>query len=147
MTHDALARDRSVIETNLDEAEQAYSSHDPYRKAAGYDLAGRLYTELASHVADSTLAAACMQAGQHYQVLAAQTRFTHRVPTLFPRREATLLGLLGRCAACGRGWSLDPDGACPHCPRLLYGPTPDSTEHAAGLPRPQRAVLDTEHDE
>lgn len=147
MTETAPVRDRAAIEANLDEAERAYQSDDPYRKAAGYDLAGRLYTELACHVDDRTLAAACMQAGQHYQVLAAQTRFTHRIPTLFPRREATLLGLLGRCVACGRGWSLDPGGACPHCPRLLYGPTPDSAQHAAGLPRPQRALLDGEHDE
>jgi hypothetical protein len=68
-----------------------------------------------------------------YAVLASQTRFEHGIPTLYPKTEATNLHL-GRCSHCGRPWQSGLDGACEHCPRLLFGATPQDAAQAKHLP-------------
>lgn len=132
-------RSRAEIEAELDEAEQTWGSHDPYRRAAGYEATGQLFEELSIKMHDNMLVAACEQAGEHYQTLAARIRFNAGIPTMMPRREAALLGMNRQCAHCGRAWSLDPTGGCEHCPRLLVGPTPQSAAEAEHLPPPHPA--------
>lgn len=134
---DPKAAKRARIEQTLDEAEKAFTAEDPYAQAHGYEVAGSMYIELATIVSDPLFRMACMQAGERYKALAARTRFINYIPTLTPRAEAGMLGLLGRCSTCSRPWSVDPDGACPDCPHLQYGPMPRSREEAALMPRPQ----------
>jgi hypothetical protein len=80
-------------------------------------------------------AAACARASLLDEQTAAKIRFEHSIPTLYPRTQAHALNL-GTCSSCGRPWQADPDGACEHCPRLLYGPTPSNSADAARFPAP-----------
>jgi hypothetical protein len=108
------------LDDHLATAESMYRSDDPYKRAAGYTHAARLYTELAQHAADPTWTMAAIMAGQMYDVLAARTRFENGIPTLRPKTEAANL-YLGNCHQCGRPWQGNSNGACEHCPRLLFG--------------------------
>lgn len=136
---DPTAAKRARIEATLDSAEKAFGSNDPYARAHGYQVAGTMYTELATTVKDPLLKVACLQAGERYMALAARVRFLNHIPTLLPKTEAEMLGLLGRCETCSRPWSVDSAGACADCPQLLWGPIPRTEEEARLMPRP-RAV-------
>lgn len=85
--------------------------------------------------------AACMLASFHDQETAARIRFEHRIPTLFPKSMAAQAGLQ-RCEWCGRPWQADPEGACEHCPRLMWGPAPRSAEQARKGPAPIEVTRD-----
>ncbi|SFW12980.1 hypothetical protein [Amycolatopsis australiensis] len=118
----------------LDEAEQAYrQDDDPYLKQAGFSAASRLYEQLAGGTDDPTWKHAARMAGLMFSVLGARTRWAHGIPTITPRAEAELLGL-GACEGCGRPWQVD-DAAelCEQCPRLRFGPTPQSADEAVRL--------------
>jgi hypothetical protein len=85
-------------------------------------------------------AIACSYAAELDRHAAAECRFRHRIPTLFPGADAVRIGLgwkgpMGhRCPECARPWQLDRDGACPACPDSVYGITPHSAEQAATYP-------------
>lgn len=104
-------------------------SRDPYTRAAGFKHRALLWGQLAVQTKDPTYAAACTLAGLTDQVSAARIRFEHGIPTILPKTEAELLGLR-TCDWCGRPWQADATGACPKCPRLLFGPTPGDREEA-----------------
>lgn len=127
---------RARIEATLNDAEKGFKSEDPYTKAHAYEVAGSMYAELATTITDATLSNACLQAGERYKSLAARVRFLNHIPTLLPKAEAEMLGLLGRCHTCKRPISVDPGGACPDCPHLMWGPTPRTEEEATLMPRP-----------
>ncbi|MEV6832045.1 hypothetical protein [Amycolatopsis sp. NPDC051102] len=118
----------------LDAAEQAYrQDDDPHRKQAGYSAASRLYEQLAGRTDDPTWKHAARMAGLMFSVLGARTRWAHGIPTITPRAELELLGL-GVCENCGRPWQVDDAAeSCEQCPRLRFGPTPQSAEEAAQL--------------
>lgn len=124
---------RADIEQWITDAEQAFNDADPYRRQDGYARAARAYRTLASQLNDATLKLACNLAADKYDDVAARIRWEHGIPTIFPRTELGRL-VLGTCDHCGRPWQADLEGACEHCPRLLFGPTPSSREEAAQFP-------------
>ncbi|WP_280212183.1 hypothetical protein [Nocardia cyriacigeorgica] len=125
--------DRSVIEDMISGGEVRFRSADPYQSQAGYDQAGRGYELLAEQTEDMTLAMACRLAGQFYRREAARIRWEHRIPSLLPRSEVTLIGL-GTCRWCGRPWQVSTDGACERCPEPLFGVAAPDAERAATWP-------------
>ncbi|MBV9026072.1 MAG: hypothetical protein JO362_20315 [Streptomycetaceae bacterium] len=110
--------------------------HDPYRQAQAFDARAAAWLDLAGLAEGSVYHAACMLAHFQDQRTAAVIRFEHSIPTLFPRTMAAKVGLQC-CQWCGRPWQADPTGACEHCPRLTWGPTPRSAQEAATGPTPQ----------
>lgn len=74
----------------------------------------------------------CMYAQILDQEDAARTRYRHRIPTLFPAQDKARLHLQ-TCDACGRPWQVDPEGACPRCPAIVWGPSPKNAEEAEQL--------------
>ncbi|GAB3167486.1 hypothetical protein GCM10027258_92900 [Amycolatopsis stemonae] len=125
---------RAELNRLLDEAERAYrQDEDPFLRQAGYSSASRLYDELATHTDDPTWKHAARLAAGMLSVFAARTRWEHGIPTLHPQTEAHLLGL-GVCESCGRPWqSESTEESCDRCPRLLFGPSPQSLEESARL--------------
>lgn len=115
---------------------------DPYRYAALLDARAGWWDQLAlladrGHAGNvrDVYAIACSYAGILDRQDAARIRFRYRIPTLHPSGIAQLVGLTDtRCEACGRPWLLDPTGACPACPALLYGITPGNATEAANYP-------------
>ncbi|MEU8765005.1 hypothetical protein [Streptomyces sp. NPDC048659] len=133
------------IKRRLDEADRvlqeetelhhAGEQDDPHRRAQAFDARSMAWLELAAHAEGSEYHAACMLASFHDQETAARIRFEHSIPSLFPQTMAARVGLQC-CEWCGRPWQADPEGACEHCPRLMWGPTPRSAEEAVTGPKP-----------
>lgn len=132
----ALPWDRLI--EHLDTAEADLDHPDPYARAAAHDARARLHIQLYAQTTHPVYAAACARASVCDDISAARVRFAHGIPTIKPRSEAELVGLR-RCAWCARPWQADPTGACEHCPRLLFGPTPTSRADAERMPPPQDA--------
>lgn len=116
---------------------------DPHRYAALLDARAGWWDHL-GQLADregnggdvrDVYAIACSYAGILDRQDAARVRFRYRIPTLHPSGVAQMVGLNdNRCQDCGRPWLLDPTGACPTCPALLYGITPGNAHEAANYP-------------
>lgn len=102
---------------------------DSYRRAQAFDTRSMAWLELARLAEGTEYHAACMLASFHDQETAARIRFEHSIPSLFPQTMAARVGLQC-CEWCGRPWQADPEGACEHCPRLMWGPTPRSADEA-----------------
>lgn len=146
---DGSGPDRPVpypqIKERLDEADRvlqeetelhrAGEQDDPHRRAQAFDARSMAWLELAAHAEGSEYHAACMLASFHDQETAARIRFEHSIPSLFPQTMAARVGLQC-CEWCGRPWQADPEGACEHCPRLMWGPTPRSAGEARTGPKP-----------
>uniref|UniRef100_UPI002F90F5E8 hypothetical protein n=1 Tax=Streptomyces virginiae TaxID=1961 RepID=UPI002F90F5E8 len=146
---DGLGRDRVTpypeIKRRLEEADRvlqeetelhrAGEQDDPHRRAQAFDARSMAWLELASHAEGSHFHAACMLASFHDQETAARVRFEHSIPSLFPQTMAGRVGLQC-CEWCGRPWQAAPEGACEHCPRLMWGPTPRSADEARTGPAP-----------
>lgn len=116
----------------------AFGDPDVYVRAAVRDHAANLYLQLVLKVDNDMVRQTFQLAADACKAEAAHIRFTHGIPTPWPRKEHRLLGF-GSCANCGRRWSPDatttPGNRCEHCPKLLQGPTPSSEEEAATLPK------------
>jgi hypothetical protein len=132
---------------HLDAAEARLDDPDPYVRAAAFESRARLHIQLYAQTTDAVYAAACARASVCDDMSAARIRFEHGIPTIRPGTEQKLLGLR-LCERCGRPWQASTEGACPHCPRLLFGPTPGSRDDARravpGRPavdRPSRSEL------
>lgn len=134
-TDDTARRDqaRARIELQLDAAERLFKHPDPYRRQAAYSSAVLSYSELAPLHDDPTVRMALSLASAFYQRQSALVRWQHRIPTITPGTDVALIGL-AQCDECGRPWQVDTAGACPQCPRPLFGPSPTSFEEAAQLP-------------
>ncbi|WKV76612.1 hypothetical protein AW27_034245 (plasmid) [Streptomyces sp. PCS3-D2] len=146
---DGLGRDRVMPYAEIDrrinaagdvidhetQVHRAGGQDDPYRRAAAFEARSMGWLELAAHAEGSNFHAACMLASFHDQETAARIRFEHRIPTLFPKSMAAQAGLQC-CEWCGRPWQADPEGACEHCPRLMWGPAPRSADQARTGPAP-----------
>lgn len=127
----------------LDYYEPRLRDEDPYVAAAAFTGRARVYEQIQGQTDDPVYKQACFLASLHDHQAAAKIRFQHGIPTIFPGTEIALLDLR-RCEFCGRPWQIDPDGerhpdrpadqACPHCPRLMHGPTPSTMPAAAGMP-------------
>ncbi|MCY0923194.1 hypothetical protein OS965_34520 [Streptomyces sp. H27-G5] len=117
------------------EVHRAGGQDDPYRRAAAFEARSMAWLEMAAHAEGSNFHAACMLASFHDQETAARIRFEHSIPSLFPKTMAGRVGLQC-CDWCGRPWQADPDGACEHCPRLMWGPTPRTANEARTGPAP-----------
>ncbi|GHF75492.1 hypothetical protein GCM10010218_65560 [Streptomyces mashuensis] len=124
----------AVIERET-ERQREEGVSDPCRRAQAFDARAAAWLELARHAQGSEYHAACMLAHFHDQETAARIRFEHSIPSLFPQTMAARVGLQC-CEWCGRPWQADPEGACEHCPRLMWGPTPRSAEEARTGPKP-----------
>lgn len=124
----------AVIEHETD-VHRAGGQDDPYRRAQAFDARSMAWLELASSSEGSYFHAACMLASFHDQETAARIRFEHSIPSLFPQTMAARVGLQC-CDWCGRPWQADPEGACEHCPRLMWGPTPRGADEARTGPAP-----------
>jgi hypothetical protein len=119
---------------------------DPHRLQALLDSRAHLWHELAT-IADaereagrpeipSLYAVACHYAAILDQEAAAAVRYEHRIPTLFPKSEASKLHLRA-CAACARPWQRSTEGTCPKCPRITFGTSPSSAAQARQFPEPE----------
>ncbi|GIL29158.1 hypothetical protein [Actinocatenispora comari] len=118
------------IVTGLDAAEQHLQDSDPYARAAAAADRGRLFAQMGARTTDKVYAHVCQLAALYEEQEGARIRCRHRIPTVFPRTQAAAVGL-STCDWCGRPWQADPTGACEHCPRLVFGPSPASREEAA----------------
>jgi len=117
----------------LDDAETHLDiTDDPYLEASAFQARAGIYYSLAASTSEPVYAAACARAALQDETSAARIRFTNGIPTLTPRTEAARLGL-NTCDWCGRPWQANGEGACPHCPRLLFGPSPRSIPESAEL--------------
>ncbi len=128
----AIAR-KQDLEGFLKEAVADIASEDPFRRQAALDLAGRIYLELTELTTGDVETRAFQLAALHYKREAARVRFHHGIPTIYPTAELELLQL-AKCDGCGRPWQLNADGACEHCPQLLWGPAPSSQDEAGAFP-------------
>lgn len=119
----------------LDDAEAHLDDPDPYARAAAFASRARLHEQLYAQTTDPVYAAACARAAVCDDITAARIRYEHGIPTIMPRTEAELLGLR-RCEFCGRPWQISDLGACPRCPRLRFGPTPNRRPDGPGRGEP-----------
>lgn len=126
-----LSWDRLI--EHLDDAEARLDDPDPYARAAAFRARARLYHQLYAQTTDAVYGAACARASVCDDISAARIRFEHGIATITPRTEAELVGLRA-CPDCGRPWQRSVEGACPRCPRLLFGATPTSRQEAESLP-------------
>lgn len=136
---------RREIHERITAADHDTRSQDPYVRAAGHDLRASAYADLAQHLStaqeETTLATALARAAHADRAAAATTRFEHAIPTGMPLAEVSLLGL-HQCRTCGRPWQRSSQGRCPHCPGLMFGPTPRTVEQARDYPDPIEVNLD-----
>lgn len=128
----------SLIE-RLDRCEEDLEDPDPYVRAHAFHARAGVYSELAAATTSDVYQAACYRSEVLDKSTAASIRFTAGIPTLFPRTETSLLGL-NTCEWCGRPWQVSAEGACPHCPRLMFGPSPTSRADADRYARPVEAA-------
>jgi hypothetical protein len=152
-THDPVVP-YAEVKRRLDEADAVIEREterqreegisDPYRRAQAFQARSMAWLELARHAEGTEYHAACMLASFHDQETAARIRFQHSIPSLFPRTMVAHVGLQC-CEWCGRPWQADPEGACEHCPRLMWGPTPRSADEARTGPAPQPVTREQLH--
>lgn len=123
----------AALVEQLDAAEACLEHDDPYVRAAAYASRASVYGALHVQTRSPVYAAACARASVLDEQTAARIRFEHDIPTLYPGTSAEAVGLR-RCQHCGRPWQDNAAGACEHCPRLLFGPTPRTRAEAGKFP-------------
>jgi len=131
--HTALAE----IHERLTQARRDTMSTDPCVRARAYELRATAYNDLAEHAESTTgdkiTADGLRHAAHGDRTSAALIRYKHAIPTPLPRADLHRLPVHS-CASCGRPWQRSPHGKCPQCPRLMYGPTPNTIEQARDYP-------------
>lgn len=131
----------ATLVERLDRYEDDLENLDPCVRAGAFEGRARVYDELAASTTGDgdVYRMACYRSAILDKSSAARVRFLAGIPTLFPRTEQTLLGL-STCDWCGRPWQVSAEGACPRCPRMLFGPTPSSRQDAADSVAPLHAA-------